>query len=111
MTKPDGSPAFSSASNGPSGSPSGPLRVTRKSTAAEVLGALKPLTFLGSITVDFSFADVNGEMLLQMGSPTALKELVPTIPPRAHQLEIQLGLPQVCIIACSARLLNHLYHS
>ncbi|KAF4735513.1 hypothetical protein FOZ63_029300 [Perkinsus olseni] len=86
MTKPNGSPAFSSASNGPSGSPSGPLRVTRKSTAAEVLDALKQFTFLGSITVDSSFADVDGEMLLQMGSPTALKELVPTIPPRAAAL-------------------------
>ncbi|KAF4735120.1 hypothetical protein FOZ63_002055, partial [Perkinsus olseni] len=85
MTKPDGSPAFSSASNGPTG-PIGPLRVTRKSTAAEVLQALKQLTFLGSITVDSSFADVDGEMLLQMGSPTALKELVPTIPPRAAAL-------------------------
>ncbi|KAF4698080.1 hypothetical protein FOZ62_001832, partial [Perkinsus olseni] len=63
------------SSNGPIGSPSGPLRVTRTSTAAEVLDALKQLTFLGSITVDSSFADVDGEMLLQMGSPAALKEL------------------------------------
>ncbi|KAF4684354.1 hypothetical protein FOZ60_007953 [Perkinsus olseni] len=78
MIKPDGSPASSSASSGSTGSPIGPLRVTRKSTAAEVLQALKQLTFLGSITVDSSFADVDGEMLLQMGSPTALKELVTT---------------------------------